>query len=216
MADIFISFLREVKPILLREPLAETLGVFEKKGAVLEFTFIDLVKMAGHACPTIAGAYVCCKKALEKLYPDEVPVRGEISVTVYGAPDEGVYGVMGQAFSFLTGACWATGFRGLGYKFKRKDLLKFDPDKIDPEAMSFKFSRLDNDRSVVVKFYPHEVPFPDEKRKRLGELLEKVIWEAAREGERREFQKLWMERVKDMVLGERAIDRWLKIEERRN
>ena len=216
MSDTFRDFLKEVRPIKFKEPLAETLGAVKEKDATLEYTFVDAVKMAGHACPTIAGAYLSCQKALERLYPDETPVRGEISITVYGEPDEGVYGVMAQVFSFLTGAAPSTGFRGLGHKFKRKDLLKFIPDKIDPQAMCFEFSRLDTGQAVLIKFYPGEVPFAAEKAKRLGELLEKVIWEAAKDEEKKEFQELWMGKVKDMLLAEKGINRWLKLEERRN
>jgi hypothetical protein len=216
MGDIFRDFLEEVKPIKFKEPLAETLGALTGAGAALEYTFVDVVKMAGHACPTVAGAYLSCQKALEKLYPDEIPVRGEIAVTVYGEPDEGVYGVMAQVFSLLTGAAPATGFRGLGHKFKRKDLLKFNPKKIDSQAMCFEFRRLDNGRAVLVKFYPQQIPFPEEKARRLGGLLEKILWEAAREEERKEFQELWMGKVKDMLLEGKGMDRWLIIEERRD
>ncbi len=213
MSDIFADFLQEVEPIRFREPLAETLGAINEKGAVLEYTFIDVVKMAGHACPTVAGAYLSCQQALEKLYPDEIPTRGEIAITVHGEPDEGVYGVMAQVFSFLTGAAPDTGFRGLGHRFKRKDLLKFNPEKIDPEAMCFEFSRLDNGRGALVKFYPQQIPFAKEKAKRLGELLERVLWEAAKEEEKKEFQDLWMEKVKNMLINRNEIDRWLKVEE---
>ena len=216
MGDIFRDFLEEVKPIKFKEPLAETLGALKGAGAALEYTFVDAVKMAGHACPTVAGAYLSCQKALEKLYPDEIPVRGEISVTVYGEPDEGVYGVVAQVFSLLTGAAPATGFRGLGHKFKRKDLLKFNPKKIDSQAMCFEFRRLDNGRAVLVRFYPQQIPFPEEKARRLGALLEKILWEAAREEERKEFQELWMGKVKDMLLEGKGMERWLKIEERRD
>ena len=153
---------------------------------------------------------------MERLYPGETPVRGEISITVYGEPDEGVYGVMSQVFSLLTGAAPATGFRGLGHKFKRKDLLRFSPDEIDPQAMCLEFRRSDNGKAVLVKFYPRQIPFPEGKGKRLGERLEKVIWEAAKEEERKEFQELWMEKVEDMLLGKKEIDKWLKLEERRN
>ena len=214
MNDIFREFLKEVRPIRFKEPLAETLGAVKGEGAILEYTFVDVVKMAGHACPTVAGAYMSCQKALEALYRDEIPVRGEISITVYGEPDEGVYGVMAQVFSFLTGAAPASGFRGLGPKFKRKDLLKFSPGKIDSQAMSFEFKRLDNGKAVWAKFYPRQIPFPEDKAKRLGELLEKVIWEAAKDDEKREFQELWMGKVKDMLLEEKGIDSWLKIEKR--
>jgi hypothetical protein len=50
----------------------------------------------------------------------------------------------------------------------------------------------------------------------MKELLEKVIWEAANDQEQREFQDLWMERVKLMIVGRKDIDSWLKIDERRN
>ena len=216
MSDVFQDYLIQVKPIKFREPLAETLGAVKSEDAVLEYTFVDAIKMAGHACPTVAGAYLSCQKALERLYLNEIPVRGEISITIYGEPDEGVYGVMAQVFSFITGAAPATGFRGLGHKFKRKDLLQFIPDTIDPQAMCFEFRRRDTGKAVLIKFYPREVPFPEGKAKRLGELLEKVIWEAARKEERKEFQELWMEKVADMLLGQKEIDKWLKLEEGRN
>ncbi|MBI3930692.1 MAG: hypothetical protein HY325_01570 [Chloroflexi bacterium] len=212
MSAIFTDFLREVEPIRFREPLAETLGAFKTEKPILEYTFIDAVKMAGHACPTVAGAYLSCQQALKGLYPDEIPVRGEIAITVYGEPDEGVYGVMAQVFSLLTGAAAATGFRGLGHRFKRKDLLKFSPQKIDPQAMCFEFRRLDNNRTVLVKFYPQQIPFPADKARRLGELLEGILWEAAKKEEKKEFQDLWMEKVEDMLIKRKEIDRWLKLE----
>ena len=142
--DIFRDFFHEVEPIRFREPFAETLGVFKKEDAVLEYTFIDVVKMAGHACPTTAGAYLCCAEALKKLYSNELPIRGDISIAVYGEPAEGVYGVISQVFSFLTGAAPESGFRGLGHKFRRKDLLRFSLEKIDPNALCFEFRRLDS------------------------------------------------------------------------
>ncbi|MBI2851439.1 MAG: hypothetical protein HYX80_10470 [Chloroflexi bacterium] len=212
MSDTFRNFLEEVKPIKFKEPLAETLGAFASEGAVLDYTFIDAVKMAGHACPTVAGAYLSCQKAMEALYPGETPVRGEIAVTVYGEPDEGVYGVMGQVFSFLTGAAPASGFRGLGHKFKRKDLLRFVPKKPDPQAMCFEFRRLDNGRTALVRFSPQRIPFPAEKGARMGELLEKVLWEAERDNEKQEFQELWTDKVKSMLLEAIDIDKWLKVE----
>jgi hypothetical protein len=82
--------------------------------------------------------------------------------------------------------------------------------------MCFEFSRLDSGEAVLVKLYPQRIPFPESKAKRLQELLELVIWEAAREEQKKEFQELWLEKVKDMLLGRKEIDKWLKIEERRS
>ena len=107
---------------------------------------------------------------------------------------------MSQVFSLLTGAAPATGFRGLGHKFKRKDLLKFSSEKIDPQAMCFEFRRLDNGKAVLVRFYPQRIPFPEEKAKQLSHLLQPVIWEAATEEETKQFQGLWMEKVEHMLM----------------
>jgi hypothetical protein len=119
---------------------------------------------------------------------------------------------MTQVISFLTGAAPETGFKGLAHKFKRKGLLKFNPEKIDSQAMCFEFRRADNDQAVLVKFYPQQIPFSGEKATRLGKLSQAVIWEAAREAEKKEFQELWMEKVKVMLLARKEIDSWLKIE----
>jgi DNA-binding HxlR family transcriptional regulator len=211
--DSFRDSLNEVEPIRFREPFAETLGAFKQENAVLEYSFIDVVKMAGHACPTTAGAYLCCQEALKRLYADEIPIRGDITITIYGEPDEGVYGVISQVFTLLTGAAPASGFRGLGHKFKRKDLLKFSHKKIDPRALCFKFKRLENKKTVIVRFYPDKIPFAEDKAKSLGQLLQKVIWAAAKLDERRKFQDLWMQKVEDMLLRRKNINQWLKIEE---
>ncbi len=216
MSGAFRDFIQQVEPIKLQEPLAKTLGAFTSDKAVLEYSFIDAIKMAGHACPTVTGAFMICQEALARLYEGEIPVRGEIAITVYGEPDESVYGVMGQVFSLLTGAAPQTGFKGLWNKFKRKDLLKYVSEKTDSEAMSFLFERVDKQQSVLISFYPHKIPFPTDKAMRMKELLEKVIWEAADDKEQREFQDLWMERVKLMIVERKDIDSWLKIEQRRN
>lgn len=211
LSGAFRDFFADVEPVRVREPLAETLGAVQP-GTVIEYSFIDTVKMAGHACPTVAGAYIVCLKALEALYPGETPVRGEIGITVYGEPDEGVYGVMGQVFSFLTGAAPLSGFRGLGPKFRRKDLLTFSMEKPDPQAMCFQFKRLDTGRTALVRFYPQLVPSSPETAGRMRPLMDAVVWEAAAEEEKAEFHELWLEKVRDMLVDRKDIDKWLTIE----
>lgn len=216
MNNTFIDLLRDIKTIRMREPLAETLGAFKVEDAVLDYTFIDTVKMAGHVCPTVAYAYLCCQKALEVLYPAEIPVRGDIEVILYGDADEGVYGVIGQVFSFLTGAAPETGFKGLGHKFKRKNLLKYSTEKIDPEAMAFKFIRTANKKSVTVKLFPKKFPTEQDIEMNSGRLLEKIIWEAASKEEKEEFKNLWMRKIKNILVDNKEINNWLKLEERSN
>jgi len=212
MDNIFKESLRKVAPVRLKEPLAETLGALDGEGTI-EYGFTDVVKMAGHACPTVSAAYLSCQLALKKLYGEEIPVRGDIAVTVCGEPDDGVYGVMAQVFGYLTGAAVETGFKGLGPRFKRKDLLKFEAKEIDPEAMCFEFRRQDTGKAVLVRFYPRRIPFPEARARRLGELMQPVVWEAATAEEKKEFQELWMSKVEDMLLQRKEIEHWLKLEE---
>ena len=214
MDKVFKEVLTQVEPILFKEPLAGTLGALTSEDAVIEYSFIDTVKMAGHACPTVAAAYLCCQRALERLYPDAIPVRGEVAVTVHGEPDEGVFGVMGQVFSFLTGAAPQSGFKGLGRKFRRKDLLRFEPGGSEPGAICFELERLDTHEAVLVTYRPGRVPVPA-GGERMARLLEKVVWDAAKEEERKEFQELWMERVRLMLVERRNIDQWISIKTRR-
>ena len=63
------SFFDQVETIKLHDPISEFLGVFDQ--GILEFTYLDVVKAAGHSCPTVAGAYLLTLKALKALYPDK-------------------------------------------------------------------------------------------------------------------------------------------------
>lgn len=211
---MFRNDLKDITPIRLKEPLAEFLGAFTEDNPILEYSFIDTVKMAGHACPTVSAAFVCCKHALRTLYPDTIPIRGEISVAVHGESDEGVYGVMGQVFSFITGACPSTGFKGLYSSFKRKNLLRYEPLKNNSGALCFEFGRADNKSMCDAKIITNKFPSLGSREERLGELLEKNVWQGANKDEIREFRDLWMEKVRCIVSEERDIDNWLKIEKK--
>jgi hypothetical protein len=99
---------------------------------------------------------------------------------------------MGQVFSFLTGAAYVTGFKGLGPKFGRKDLLTFSDEKPDPSALCFRFKRLDSGRVVMVRFIPSMIPYPLEKSQRMSGLMGKVLSGNANPEETEEFRDLWM------------------------
>jgi len=129
-------FYDDVEPIKLREPLAEFLGVINE-GEEVVFTYTDAVKLAGHSCPAVSGAYKLTQKALKALYGNEIPVRGEISVRVLGSVDNGANGPISQVISLITGAAPQTGFAGLGQRFARKDKLIFDEKNEEPNAFTF-------------------------------------------------------------------------------
>jgi len=214
LTAVFARELREVAPLRLVEPLAQTLGAFDGNSAAVEYSYVDVVKMAGHACPTTAMAFECCRAALARLYPLETPVRGQIEVTICGEPDDGVYGVIGQVFSLITGAAPETGFKGLATFFRRKDLLKYEPAGADAAGMAFGFKRMDNGKAVRCRIVPDRMPsLPPEDANRLGGLLKKVLWEAAREDEIAEFRGLWRRNVAAVFESAKRGNQWLAIEE---
>ena len=72
------SFFDDVAPIEVTDPLAALLGAAE--GGRIEYHYLDAVKLAGHSCPTVAGAWLMTRTALARLYPDGSPQRGGLRV----------------------------------------------------------------------------------------------------------------------------------------
>lgn len=190
------SFYDDAEPIKLREPLAEFLGAIEE-GEEFVFTYTDAVRLAGHSCPAVSGAYKITQKALKALYGNETAVRGEISVKVLGSVDNGANGPISQVISLITGAAPETGFAGLGSRFGRKNRLVFDEENEEPNA--FIFTRDDNKKSVKVTYHPERLPAPDED---LSSILTKCIVETATKKEMRKFREIWQSRVKAVLLEE--------------
>ena len=76
--ESYPAFFKDVPLIHTYDPLAKLLGSVQD--GIIKFSYKQIVKTTGHSCPTVAGAFLTCKKALELLYPDSLPVRGEIKV----------------------------------------------------------------------------------------------------------------------------------------
>ncbi|MGM0533570.1 MAG: FmdE family protein [Campylobacterota bacterium] len=181
------EFFDAVETITFKDELSGLLGSFEDER--IEFSYLDVVKAAGHSCPTTAGAYLLVQRAVEELYiGDRLPVRGEITVELANRADEGVTGVMANVFTQLTGAAGDVGFPGLTKRFKRTGLLEFDK-KIKGEV---KFTRTDSNRSVELKYDPYVLP----SNPKVIELMIEVESNRASKEEKKEFQKLWQQRVK--------------------
>jgi hypothetical protein len=184
----FPTFFNTTPTVVLRDPLSNLLGTFED--GIVEFTYLDVVKSAGHSCPTVSGAYLMTLKALEALYPNEIPVRGEIEVYIKNDIKEGVTGVISNVITQITGATDISGFKGLNGKFARNNLMHFNSD-IDSEL---KFTRVDTQKSVEVSYNPSSVK-GDPKQQ---ELMMKIMQGVATKEESILFGKLWQERVENI------------------
>ncbi len=184
------EFFDDVEEIDVKDPLSEVLGTF--KDGLIKIKYLAIVKMAGHSCPTVAGAYLMASKALKALYPESLPVRGDIKVEFKEDESDGVAGVIGSVISNITGATEISGFKGLGGKHSRNNLMFFNRD-INSSA---RFTRLDTGKSVDV-FYDHKnVP----GNPLMQELMQKVLGGVATDGEKESFGKLWQERVKKILI----------------
>lgn len=184
------DFFNDVTPIIMRDPLAEVLGAVDK--GLIEYTYTDVVKLAGHACPTVAGAYLMLEKGLNTLYGDDTPIRGEIKVFVKGTLGEGVVGVISNVASMITGATTIGGFHGLAGHFDRRDLLFFVADMTSDMILE----RVDTGARVELSYDPSFV-VADE---RMGELLVRIASGSADADDRELFGTLWQDRVRRILI----------------
>ena len=188
-------FYQDVEPIKLKDPLAVFLGAIDDSGEFI-FTYSDAIKLAGHSCPAVSGAYKITQKALKALYGNEIPIRGQISVRILGSIDHGANGPISQVIGLITGAAPETGFAGLGNKFVRKNKLIFDEKNEEPNA--FIFTRDDTKKSIKLTYHPENIPTKED----MSELFTKCIVNTATDKQKEEFKKMWQERVRIVLLEE--------------
>jgi hypothetical protein len=53
----FPAFFDQAPVLRLHDPLAQLLGA--ATDGVIEYRYADAVRVAGHSCPTVAGAWLC-------------------------------------------------------------------------------------------------------------------------------------------------------------
>ena len=189
------KFFDTVESIKLKDPLAHVLGAFEK--GEYEISYLEVVKAAGHSCPTVAGAYLMTQAALEALYKEQRAIRGEIEVFFKEDLEDGVAGVIGNVISHITGATDKSGFKGLGGKFFRHSLMHFNADI----GSSARFIRVDTGEGVDVVYNPSSIG-ADAK---MMPLMQKMNAQEATPQEIELFGRLWQERVENIFNNKGAV-----------
>ena len=188
------SFFNDAPTIRLYDPLAELLG--SAKDGVIEYCYADAVRLAGHSCPTVAGAYLTARIALKELYPgDALPERGNIAVQMPAPETTGTTGVVAQVLTLITGAAAQGGFKGIGERFNRQGLLSFATEN-DENDGTVRFERLDTGAAVGVFFDAHQVPADISQRER----MQAVIQNRETAEQQLEFAKHWQARVRRILL----------------
>jgi len=179
------TFFDNLPTITLQDPLSDFLGTFDN--GIIQFSYLDIVKSAGHSCPTVSGAYLTALKGLEALYENETPVRGNIYVSFKSEELKGVAGVIANVITHITGATKQSGFKGLNGKFSRNNLMEFNA----PISSEVTFKRLDTGKTVAVTYDPSSIAGNPKMQELMGKLMQNV----ATTEEKKEFGELWQERV---------------------
>lgn len=199
----FPPFFAEAPNLTVRDPLAAFLGAASE--GIIDYRYTDAVRLAGHSCPTVAGAYLMVVNGLRALYGEDLPVRGEIEVSMAEARDSGVTGVISSVAQLLTGAAAETGFQGIGMgrRFARQNLLSFG----EPLDGTLGLRRRDTGRGVQVRLDASVVPWSEEMRW----LLPKAIVGRVQADELERFGQLWQERVRRMLVEHAADPRMIQV-----
>jgi len=197
------TFFDNVEPILLEDPLSNFLGAFEE--GKLEITYLDCVKLAGHSCPTVAGAYLMAKKGLQALYGEKLPQRGFIEVSMREGEAEGVTGVVCNVISFIAGANGMSGFKGIGGHFSRNNLVHYDT----PMEGEVTLTRNDTHTSVTLSYNASVVAGDPAMQPLMGKILQGL----ASAGERKKFGELWQARVEKILLSPALWDQMITVTE---
>ena len=196
------TFFNAIPTITLYDPLGEFLGAFED--GIVEISYLDCAKLAGHSCPTVASAYLMAIAGLNSLYPDGLPHRSQISIEMQAPKAEGVTGVIGNVIAYIVGANDEGGFKGIGGTFSRNDLLSFGISQLTGMV---RLTRIDTGDSVTLSSDTSQVPGSPE----MMPLMQKAMQGAASDAEKAQFQALWQGRVEVMLLNKDLQDKIITI-----
>lgn len=186
----FPAFFDAAPRLSVFDPLSAFLGASD--GVLIDYGYADAVKLAGHSCPTVAGAYLMTVRGLRALYGTQPPVRGDVAVAFRDPETAGATGVMGRVAALLTGAAGDDGFKGIGGRFDRRCLLRFAVSMEGDMALR----RRDTGAGVQLRLNAAVVPSPEEIR----DLLPRVLHGHAGADDARRFQTLWQDRVKRLLV----------------
>ena len=184
------EFFDAIPRLNMRDPLAQFLGAADD--GVIEYGYGDAVRLAGHSCPTVASAYGLTRLALRALYGTDLPQRGAIRVEFRDDRTAGVTGVIANVVSLLTGAAGDAGFKGLGGRFDRRNLLVFNADV----PLDIRFARIDTGARVDAAAHVRLVPGDPE----MPALLQRCLTGQAGPEEALRFGAMWQERVRRILI----------------
>ncbi|WP_104491070.1 hypothetical protein [Paracoccus denitrificans] len=187
----FPAFFDDAPVIRVRDPLAGFLGTAE--GGAMTYRYADAVRLCGHSCPVVAGAWLMVLAGLEWLYGDDLPERGGIEVHMRDGVAQGTTGVTASVATLVTGAAAEGGFHGIGsgHLFSRRGLLRFEA----PIDGVMALRRRDDGAGVVIDIDTGHVPHDPA----IADLMPRAVAGLADPAEQARFAVLFQDRVRRML-----------------
>lgn len=138
--------------VAVYEPFAEFLMAGQEEYQ-FSISLLDVVRFAGHACPSMVGAFLISQRAIQELFPEtNTCIRGQVAIEIPTSSDQGATGPIANVFSMIFGAWEKVGFGGLQGKFVRRGLLKFSAEGV-PQGV-FRFHNLLTGAKVDISYHP--------------------------------------------------------------
>ncbi|GEM_PF-1091371 len=184
------EFYAQAGTITVKDPMASLVGSLPYGEEEIHISLTDVAKYTGHVCVGVASGFVLTKMSLEKLYPGEVPQRGQIKVQGNCGHD-----ILDVA-SYITGARSQYGRGELN-----RDDLSIDEKLGDCDQQKIVvFERKDNGKKVRAVFNSSKI-VPPEKRKKMDEKMDAILAGKASEIEKNMVAKNIQGKVEQVLSG---------------
>ncbi len=159
------EFYDQAPVIKVIDPMAVLVGNIPEGENTLTIKLTDVALYSGHVCAGIASGYMITKKALDALYPNSTPERGQIRVAAM-APEDPF-----DVASYITGA---RSFYGRG-EINANDLV-IDPNIKSEQKGIFVmvFQRKDTGKAVKAVFNKFKL-IPPQQKAGLESFLRRVL-----------------------------------------
>lgn len=169
--------------IKIKDPLAEKYGSLQQNEYFI-FSLIDINKFVRHVCPGVASGFIMTKLALDRLYKNEIPVRGNISVI---AP---AYNDIVKVILIILGIDYN--------EDKEESLIKVDKNLIKGKGFSIIFKRIDTNQTIKINF-DKSMLVSNELKNKIQLLKNKVMNNIANENEKVEFREIIQMIVENLI-----------------
>lgn len=148
--------------IKVHEPFAEFL-MADPDEYNFSISLLDVVRFAGHACPSMVGAFLIAQRAIKELFPEnQTCERGQVAIEIPASVEQGPIGPISNVFAMIFGSWEKSGFGGLQGQFRRRGLLKYDAADVPPGT--YRFHNLKTHEYVDITYDPSLAPIPAEAR----------------------------------------------------